>query len=443
MRKNKFFLQIFLCFFAFSVQAQEVKVETVPLAKGSEAWLVQGHDVPMISVKMAFRDAGGTSDIKGKEGRAQMAAALLTEGAGELDALAFNQLLEAHAIKLGFGVDDDLLTVEMETLSEHADKAFELLALALTRPRFDDDAVARVKAQMHSALRQMEEQPAYAAAKALGVAVYGDHPYAGPTEGTREGIDAISKKDLEDYRAHYLSGGNLMMSVVGDVKPAQLQVLIARHFKNLPETFTPQHDVPLLTLHASGDTETLQRSIPQTVVVYAGEGIARGDEDFYAAFILNHLVGGGTLTSKLGDEIREKRGLAYYAYTTLQAMDHGAAFVGGFGTRNSQAADALKVTMDTLRQVQAGNISEQEIAEAKSYITGAFPLTLASNDGIASMLLVMQRFHLGKDYLAKRNAIINAVTREDILRVAKRLINPEKLVVVGVGNPEKPLEDNR
>lgn len=444
MRLNKWIAPLFgLVLFVAPAQAQQIDIKTVSLGAKAEAWLVESRDVPVITVKMAFRDAGGTSDEKGKYGRALLLASLLNEGAGELDALAFNQALENRAIQMSFNADDDLLTVNMQTLSEHADKAFELLALALTKPRLDEDAIARMKAQMHSSLRQMEEQPRYAASKALAEAVYASHPYANPTEGTHEDIEAITKADLQDQLKRYVTSGNLLMSVVGDVDEAGLQALAKKHLSPLPTEFSPRHEVPKLKPMAMGQTEVQRRSIPQTVLLFAGPGIERSSKDFYIAYVLNHLLGGGTLTSKLGDAIREQRGLAYYAYSQLQIMDHGALLVGGFGTRNEQAAEALQVMMDTLRSARNGEITQDEVDEAKSYIIGAFPLALSSNEGIASMLLVMQRFGLGKDYLAERNDLIDAVTREDIIRVAKTLIQPQQLTVVGVGDPAENLANFR
>lgn len=443
-KSNKWLLPMLaILLLAFPVQAQQVDVQVIPFEGNANAWFVESREVPAISIKMAFRDAGSTSDPKGKEGRAQLLAALLSEGAGDMDALAFQQALESRAIQLSFSAEDDLLTVDMLTLSEHAEKAFELLSLALTKPRFDADAVERVKAQMHSNLLRLEEQPRYLAGRALAKAVYAGHPYANPTEGTHEGINAITVEDLRQHLAHYVTKGNVLMSVVGDVDASQLKMLAEKYLSPLPIEFTPQHEVPPLTAKSMGQTEVVRRSLPQTVVAIAGQGIERNDPDFYAAYVLNHFLGGGTLTSILGDEIREKRGLAYYAYTQLQVHDHGALFVGGFGTRNEQAAEALRVMMDALRAAQDGEIEPKRIEEAKSYIIGAFPLALADNDGIASMLLVMQRFNLGQDYLAKRNALMKAVTPEDIARVAKRLVKPQLLTVVGVGDPAESLANYR
>lgn len=424
------------CLIPFAAHAQQIDVQTVPYGdQGKEAWLIQSDNAPIIIAKLAFSGAGSSSDTTALHGRATMAAALLNEGAGTLSSLAFKEALESHAIRLSFGVDDDQLIVELETLKENADKAFELMSLALTKPTFAPADVARVKAQMLTSLRQMQEQPRYIASRTLAKAVYGEHPYAWPTEGTVEGINAITQTQLKDYQKRHVTAGNLRLSVVGDISAPELKMLLDTHLSAFPREFSPKSKTPEFVWKAKADDIVVARPIPQTVTLFASEGIARGDEDFYIAYVLNHLLGGGTLTSKLGDEIREKRGLAYYAYTGLQVMDHGALFAGGFGTRNEQSAAAMDVMRDTLTQAAAGEISQEEVDEAKGYIIGAWPLSLASNDGLAGMLQVMQRFNLGKDYLKERNTLIGAVTREDVLRVAKRLVQPDKLVLVSVGAP--------
>lgn len=425
-----------LCLIPFTAAAQQLEVQPVPYGdQGKQAWLVQSDNAPIITVRLAFGDAGSTSDGTALHGRATMVSALLSEGAGTLDALAFKEALESDAIRLGFGVDDDQLTVELETLKENADKAFELMGLALTKPRFAAVDVARVKAQMLTVLRQMQEQPRYVASRALAEAVYGKHPYGWPTEGTVEGITATGDAQLKDYLKRYVTTQNLTVSAVGDISAPELKLLLDTHLAGLPKTFAPAGKVPEFAWSAKADSIVVKRPIPQTVTLFASEGIARSDKDFYVAYVLNHLLGGGTLTSKLGNEIREKRGLAYYAYTGLQVMDHGALFAGGFGTRNEQAAEAITVMRDTLSQVAAGEITQEEVDEAKGYIIGAWPLSLSSNDGLAGMLQVMQRFNLGKEYLNERNTLIGAVSREDVLRVAKRLVQNDKLVLVSVGAP--------
>lgn len=422
------------CLIPTFASAQQVTIQTVPFGnKGKEAWLVESKNPPIVHVRLSFADAGASSDANGLEGRAKMLGALLSEGAGNLDSLAFNEALESHAIRLAFSVDSDRLSVEMETLAEHTPKAFELLGLALTKPRFEESAIKRVKSQMLTALKLKEEQPEYIAAKALSKAIFGTHPYAGLDDGTAEGITAVTKAQLKDQLKRYITAENIMISIVGDINAPELKNLLDRNLSSLPERFTPTHKVPEFTWNSKPENITIARPIPQVVTAIAGAGINRSDKDFYAAFILNHLIGGGTLTSKLGDEIREKRGLAYYVTTNLQVMDHGGVFTGGFGTRSAESAQAMQVLNDTLATVRKGEISDKEIGEAKSYIIGAWPLALSSNDKLAAMLQVMQRFNLGKDYLEKRNGLIEAVTKEDILRVANRLIDPEKLVTVSVG----------
>jgi len=441
--RSKFVLFVLLALvWAAPAWAAQVMIEPVAFAKGSTIWLVENRDVPIVTVRMAFRDAGSTSDPADKEGRAQMAAALLDEGAGDKNPLQFQTALENKAIKLSFGVDQDELTVSMETLKENAGEAFALLGEALAHPRFDSEAIARIKTQMHAALKQAQENPTYLAGRALDDMIYHGHPYARPAEGTDASIDAITKADLKDYVSHFVTQGNLMMAVVGDTEKRELQTLLAAHLKDLPETFAAQSISPA-EVKASGQTQLIQRAQPQTIVLYAGKGILRNDVDFYKAFVLNHLLGGGSLTSILADEIREKRGLAYYAYSGLDVMDHGAAFTGAFATRNDQAGAALKILLETLKRVAAGGVTQQELDDAKNYLIGAFPLQLASNDGLAAMLMVMQRFHLGMDYLDKRNDIIRAISLEDVKAVAKRLLQPDALAIVAIGQPKDDLKQIR
>lgn len=436
----RLFSVLFLLFPAVSY-AQDIEIQSVPYGQqGKEAWLVESHEVPIITLKFAFREAGSISDPKGKEGRAKMLASLLNEGAGELKALAFNQELEAHAIQLSFGTDADQLTAEVTTLVEHKDKALELLGLALTKPRLDDDAISRTRAQMLTSLKLMQEQPRYVAARALSKTIYAGHPYGNPTEGTEASLSMLGKPTLKSYLAHYITAANLQISVVGDITAPELKLLLDTHLAGLPAKFQPESIVPEWTWSAKPGIQIIARPIPQTVLVFAGPGIPRNDRDFYAAYVLNHLLGGSTLTSKMGNEIRENRGLAYYASTGLGVQDKAATFTGGFGTRNEQAAAAWQVAKDTLKAVENGEITDAEINEAKGYIIGAWPLSLADNDGLAGMLQVMQRFELGKDYLKERNGLIAAPTREDIIRVAKRLVQSDQLVAVAVGAPEPALD---
>lgn len=435
------FCALLLC--ASSAWAGEVRVDAVSLPSGQEAWVIENHHIPTINVKMAFRDAGSSSDPTGQEGRAQLAAALLMEGAGDLNSLAFHQALETGAIKLGIAADGDLLTIEMQTLTEQADRAFELLGMALSSPRFDEEAIARIKREAHTALLQQEESPRYQANVALLKTAFGDHPYGRPPSGAHAGIDALTAASLKEYTHQYITQQNMIISVVGDITPDALKRLSVKYLSTIAQQKNLLPAVADAQVNATGQMELITKSIPQTIVMAISPGIKRDDADFYTAFVLNHLLGGGTLTSKLGDEIREKRGLAYYAYTQLMVQDHGAALVAACGTRNNQAAEALKVMMQTLRSTLEGKITDEELADAKGYITGAYPLTLASNDGLADTLMMMQRFRLGRDYIEKRNSLIEAVTKEDVLRVAKRLLTPDKIAVIAVGNPSPTLANFR
>ena len=438
MRNKLAWLCIATSLFVSSIaHAQSLTVESLPFSPKAEIWLIEQHDLPLVTLDIAFRDAGASSDVKGKEGRARMLAALLDEGAGKLDGKTFQQQLDAHAIRLSFSADGDVLHVHLETLSEHLDKALELLGLALTQPQLEAGAVQRVKAQMLAGLKQQQENPEYLAGRKLTQMLFGSHPYANPVEGTEAGIIALTEVDLREYLAHYVTKGNILVSAAGDVTEKSLQKQIQQYLQALPDQFTPEKTVPDLQIVTKAEREVIPFEQPQTVVLLAAQGIARNDKEFYAAYVLNHLLGGGTLTSKLADEIREKNGLAYYAYSGLQPMEHASLFVGGFGTRNEQAGEALKIYLQTLETVKNGAVSEKELQEAKQYIIGAFPLSLDSNEKLSGMLMTMQRFHLGKDYLQKRNQIMADIRMEHIKKVAKRLLEPHNLAVVAIGKPDE------
>lgn len=423
--------------------AQAVAVETLPLSGGGEIWVAPNHDLPLVTISLAFRDSGMATDNPSSPGRARMVAYMLDEGAGELDAVAFHRALEDKAIQFAFGVDDDLFTIEAKTLTENVDETFRLLALVLSSPRFEASSIAQVKERMQAELRVVTQKPEYIALQTLREKIFAGHPYAVPPYGTEAGIAAQTVADLEQFVQGHLTRENLMIAVVGDIAPERAKMLSEQALAKLPVDFQPLAQVPDLVVMTAGQTEIIRKPIPQTVVDFALPAVGRLDPAFYDAYMMNHIVGGGVLTSMLGDEIREKRGLAYYARSKLLTFDHAAVLIGDFGTRNDQAGEAVAVTMETLKKVANGAITPQQLEEAKGFVTGTFATSLATNDDIAGMLITMQRFHLGSDYIAKRNDMINAVTLEGVQTQAAALIKPQQAAIIAVGDPSENLADRR
>jgi len=432
---NRLVAVFFLCFATPSL-SYATQVQEVVSPGGLKAWLVEEHSLPLVAVKMLFKESGSAYDPAGKEGLSGMTAAMLLEGAGDMDSQAFNEELDNNAIRLDFADDEDLFRASVESLSEHKDKAFALMATALTKPRLDDSATQRVRAQTLSILKEQEQQPKYILQRQWEQLAYGSHPYGKPTLGTKDSINAIGKDDLKNFVHHYLSRENVLISVVGDITPGELGRLLDANFLALSEHYNPDVTVSEVKLPEKEKQLVIESPIPQTMVLFGGNGLKRDDPDYYAAYVMNQVLGGGgALTSMLGIEIREKRGLAYGVHTELEPMAHGAEWRGSFATRNEKVGAALQVLRQTLKDFSEHGPTDKELADAKRHLVGSFVLGLDSNSDIANFLGNMQINHLGRDYLDKRNAIMLAVRKDEVKAMAKKLLDPENLLVVMVGKP--------
>jgi zinc protease len=409
-------------------------VERVVSPGGIEAYLLSEPSIPFMALSLHFR-GGAALDPNGLEGLATMASGLLDEGAGELDSQAFRTELEDLAVRLSFDAGRDEFTGRLKTLTRHRARAFELLRLALTEPRFDAEPVERIRNQIQADLRRRTEDPEYLAGLTWFATAFAEHPYGRPVEGSVESVAAIATADLGRFVADRLARDNLVVGVAGDVTAAELGPLLDRAFGDLPAHSAP-YRLEERAAPADAGTVVLRRHVPQSQVLFGQEGLARDDPDFYAGYVANHILGGGGFTSRLTEEVREKRGLAYSVYSYLYPMEFGPLWLGGLGTANAAVGQAVEVVREQLARMAAGEISQAALDDARTYLTGSFPLRLTSNDAIAGTLVAMQVDDLGLDYLERRNDYIEAVTLADVRRVAARLYHPDRLLVVVVGEPE-------
>jgi zinc protease len=408
------------------------KVERVVSPGGIEAYLINEPSIPFLSLALHFK-GGAALDPPGKEGRAYMVSGLLDEGAGGLDSQAFRTELEDRAIRLSFDAERDSFSGQLKTLSEHRERAFELLRLALVEPRFDPEPVERIRNQIQAELRRRAEDPDYLVSLTWFDTAFPGHPYGRPLQGTVESVATITGDDLRQFTRERLAKDNLTVGVAGDVTAEELGRLLDLAFGDLPDTSAPIEIADAEP--AGGGTVVVRKRVPQSWVMFGQEGLARADPDFYAAYVTNHLLGGGGFTSRLTEEVREKRGLAYSVYSYLYPMDHAPLWLGGVGTANAAVDESIRLVRHEVARMAAGEVGAEELADAKTYLTGSFPLRLTSNDQIASMLVSIQVDDLGIDYLEERNGYIEAVTVEDVRRVAARLYHPGQLLVVVVGDP--------
>ena len=404
-------------------------------ADGIEAWLVEDHANPIVALRVAFRGAGAATDPADKAGLARMAAALLDEGAGDLDSQAFQGRLQDLAIRFGFDADLDNFGGSFLSLTQHRETAFELMRLALTQPRFDPEAIARIRSQLEAYLRGQAEDPDWTANRRLWASLFPDHPYGRPVEGSLDSLTRIDRDDLGRFTAERLARDRLVIGVVGDITAAELAPLLKTTFGGLPGKAAPA-TVPEARPDANGAVAIIDMDVPQSAVAFAQAGLKRQDPRFYALTVMNQILGGGGLTSRLFDEVREKRGLVYSVYTGLVPLQHSALILGGAGTKNESVAETIQVIREQWRRFATEGVDAGELADSKTFLTGSFPLRFSGSDRIAGMLVSIQLDNLGIDYLDRRNALIEAVTRDDVNTLARDLLAPDKLTFTVVGQPK-------
>ncbi|MDX1400720.1 MAG: pitrilysin family protein [Kiloniellales bacterium] len=424
----------FLFVLAAVSTANAVEVEHVVSPGGIEAWLVEDHSNPIISLKLSFR-GGSALDPKDKAGLANLVASTIDEGAGPLDSKAFQKELNDKSITLSFATGLDNFHGTLVALTEHRERAFELLRLALSEPRFDEEAVERIRAQILVNVTASRDDPDTIVGQTFNEVVFGDHPYAQRRDGTDESLAAIEIEDLKSFVGSRFARDNLIIGVVGDVTPEELSDLMDRTFSGLPET-SGEIDLREADVSTDGGTVLVEMEIPQSVVVFGHKGMRRDNPDYYAAYIMNHILGGGSFSSRLFKEVREDRGLAYSVYSYLSPAEHGSIMAGRVATQNERVGESLSLIRAEWARMAASGPSEEELSKAKTFLTGSFPLRLSSSGAIADMLVGMQLQDLGIDYLERRNSLIETVTLDDVKRVAGELLQPDELLAVVVGNPK-------
>ncbi len=411
----------------------EVKIKEVTSPGGLTAWLVEDHSIPFTALEIRFR--GGTSlDAPGKRGSIHLMTALIEEGAGDLESRAYARTLEGLAASFGFDSSSDSVSVSARFLSENREAALSLLRDTLHHPRFDQSAIDRVRGQVISSLRSDAKDPDAIAAATFRRLAYGDHPYGSDGAGTIETISGLSRDDIIAAKRAVFSREHLYIGAVGDITAQELGAVIDDLLGDLPATGAT---IPgLATVGLTGGVTVVDFDTPQSVALFGHAGIDQDDPDFFAAYVLNQVLGGGSFESRLMNEVREKRGLTYGVYSYLSPRDLAATYRGGVSSANGKIAEAIAVISDEWAKAAHEGITKAEMDAAKTYLTGAYPLRFDGNARIAGILVAMQMQDLPIDYIATRNARVEAVTLADVNRVASELLQPEGLRFVVVGKPE-------
>ena len=416
-----------------SSPAHAMKIQTIKSPGGIEAWLVEEHAVPMMAMRFAF-DGGSSQDPAEKEGLANFLTAMLDEGAGELTSREFQERMEDLSMRMSYEEAKDAFYGNFETLTANRDEAAKLLRLALNKPRFDADAVDRIRQQLLASLIYAARDPDKVALNEWYAVAFKGHPYARPANGTEQTIATVTRDDLEGYRKRIFAKDTLKVVAVGDIDATQLGRLLDEVFGDLPEkaALTPVAQTSPVT---GGRQQVIEMNVPQSVAVFGLGAMARKDPEFIPAFVLNQILGGGGFASKLMVEVREKRGLAYSVYTYVYPYRHASIFSGGVATRNDAMGQSLDVIRDELKKMAEQGPSQEDLDNAKNYLIGSYPLRFDTNSKIATQLLGLKMDGFGPEYVENRNAMIAAVTLDDMKRVAKNLLDTQNLIVTIVGKP--------
>ncbi|MBZ9852468.1 insulinase family protein [Mesorhizobium sp. CA13] len=420
----------FLVLPALAARAMDIQQVTSP--KGVTAWLVEDYSVPMVAVRFVF-GGGSTQDPPGKEGLANLMTGLFDEGAGPLDSDAFQVKLDDAGAEMSFEETRDGIYGSMRMLAEQRDEAFDLLRLAVNEPRFDQAPIDRIGAQILSGIIAGENDPDTIAQDRWARALYGDHPYSRSDQGTRQSIAAITRDDLKALHKAVFARSGLHVAVVGAIDPETLKKKLDMVFGDLPrnQALAPVPDVePHLARHVE-----VGYDLPQTSLQLAWPGVRRKAADFFPAVLMNEILGGGTFTSRLFQEVREKRGLAYSVNSSLINQDHADALIVTTGTRSDRAAETLGIVRDVVRRLAEDGPTEAELAATKKYLIGAYAISnLDSSSAIAATLVELQVDDLGIDYIQRRTGLINAVTLDQVKAAAKKLLSAEPTIMI-VGPP--------
>ncbi len=416
-----------------SVASPAFDIQEIKTPGGLSAWFVHDETLPLIAINFAFA-AGAATDQPGKEGTAHFLTGLMDEGSGDLDGTAFQALREDLGIRMSFNASTDRFEGSLQTISKHRKEAFRLLQSALKSPRFPLEAIERMRQNFVVSAQSEANDPQSIASRALMKNLLGEHPYTRRNRGSPESLAKITRDDLIASHKLVFTRNNLKIAVVGDITSAELGAILDQIFGSLPEK-SAATAVPDAIISGIPATEVIERPMPQSIIMFGAKGIKLDDPGFIPAFVMEQILGGDT-GSRLNQEIREKRGLTYGIGFELVPLEHAGLLLGSFSTKNETAGEAMNVVRETISRMAATGPTLQELNDAKNFLTGSFALRFDSSEKIVGFLLTQQLLGRDRDYVNRRNNLIEAVTLGQVKEQAKRLLAEPNFKVVAIGQPE-------
>ena len=428
----KFLTLCTVIMFAALPARAELNIQEVTSKGGITAWLVTEPSIPMIALNIGFQ-GGSTTDPDDKLGATYLMAGLLEEGAGDMDAITFKRAAEELATSFSFDSSREQISISAEFLSKNRDASVALLKAAITTPAFNDVAFERTKAQVMSIIARNQSDPEEIASATFNALAFAGHAYARPYRGTAETMSALTQDDLRHAHDRTMTKDRLFVGVVGDITASELSVMLDELFGDLPENGAPLPEP--ITFQVAGGTTVVDFDIPQSTAIWGHQGIGQKDPDFFVAFVMNRVLGGGGFTSRLTQEVREKRGLTYGVYSYMASFEQADYYGGSVSSGNERIGEAIDIIKQEWARMADGGVTDAELEAAIKYMTGSYPLRFDGNGQIANLLTYSQMNNFPIDYPQNRNSYIEAVTKQDIARVAKRILRTDDMRFVVVGRP--------
>jgi len=408
------------------------------LSNGMVLLTSEQRTLPMVSIELLV-DAGSAHESANQAGLANLTAKLLTYGTKGQNAVQINETLDFIGASLETGCGQDTASLSMTVLKKDLTTGLDLLADILTQPTFPQAEIDRQKQAVIATIRANEENPGAVAAKAFAAALFPQSPYGRPVEGTEASVKSLQQKNLQDFFARYYRPNRTIVAIVGDVSEQEIAPLLSNALRgwekgepSAPPTAPVNIGPPKLV--------RVNKELTQANIAMGHGGVARGNPDYYAIQVMNYILGGGGFSSRAMDSIRNERGLAYSVYSFFAAEKSHGTFEFVMQTKNETATEAIRIATDEMRRIREQLVSDQELNDAKDYLIGSFPLRFDTNRKVASFLAQVEYFEIGLDYPDRYPNLIRSVTREDVLRVAREYLQPDKLITVIVGNLQKIAE---
>ncbi|MBA4143655.1 MAG: insulinase family protein [Nitrosospira sp.] len=431
----------FVFFLLSSIYAQwsfaALPIEQWHAPSGARVYFMESRDLPILDVSVDF-SAGSSTDTPDKSGRAALTLLMLSLGAGGLSEDQVDNALADVGAQLGAHFDRDRAGVKLRTLSsvQERTQALDIFGRIVQSPEFAANALEREKARIMAALNEAETKPATIGSRALMKMLYGSHPYGLPSSGEIESVSRLQREEVVNfYRSHY-TAADAVVSIMGDVSRAEAAAIAESLTRELPQG-KPGHALPEVTPPVAG-TKRIAHPASQSHILLAYPGLRRDDPDYFPLLVGNHILGGGGFTSRLMEEIRQKRGLAYSVHSHFSPLREKGPFEIGLQTQKERSEDALSLTQKVLEDFIADGPTEKELAAARQNIIGGFPLRIDSNRKIIGYLAMIGFYNLPLTYLDDYVKAVERVSVSQIKDAFQRRINPAGMVtiVVGAANPE-------